>query len=200
MRRIAVAIATAAAVLLPVAIAAVPASAGDATSGTTTITFRITGCDGCTLQGTQIADEYGTPYVGPKVTIRNGSARMVVTTTHTRGMTFWLDAPWRVLIDAQPLIAFEYKGASPGSPITKADVLAAKKASPCWAGTTSSTASLDVSLRTTRVPAFNPEVADPGTTRAPLAWVNPTQKALPPFLPLFDGILAAQDYILCDVG
>lgn len=184
--------------LTPLA-AAGTASAGDVAPGTTLITFRIPGCDGCTVQGGQVADAYGTPYDTDRVTVRNGTARMVVDTDRTRGMTFFLDVPWRVMINAEPLIAFQYKGIPAGSSPTKSEVLASNKGSGCWSGTTSAAVTLDVTLRSTRVPAFDPEVTDPGTTRAPLAWVTPMQKALPPFEPLYEGVLAAQDYTLCQL-
>lgn len=200
MRRAVIAAAALVLALGPLAAGMAPANAGDVSAGSTTVTFRIPGCDGCKIRGGQVDDPYGTPYDTPTATVRNGVARMVVDTDRTQGMTFFLDVPWQVMINAEPLIAFQYKGIPAGTSVTKADVLASKKASACWAGTTSSAVTLDIRLRTTRVPAFNPEVTDPGTTRAPLAWVEPTQAALPPFEPLFEGVLAAQDYTLCELG
>lgn len=191
------------ALLAPLAPAAQAAAPAEDTDPMTTITFRVSNCEGCTLQGTTVTSTEGPAYDGPKAKVTKGVATMVVPTAQTRGMTFWLDPVKDAGIDARPLIAFQYDKEKAGTPTTVVTGRNAKRARPCWAGTTESTASLSVRVRYTKPirSAF-----DDSRTRAPIAWVTPSQDALLPSLqvafskfPKLNGVLAAQDYIVCKV-
>jgi hypothetical protein len=192
----------AAATLLAIGVAtAAPSYALDSPSGSTTVTFRVSGCEGCVIQGITTRSGATDSYNGPRAKVRNGVATMTVPTAQTAGMTFSLDAAWKVEINAQPFIAFQYKGAAPGGAVTKAAGQSARRASPCWSGTTDGTATLRVKVRKVLQPAFAPgDSGSPRKTPVPMAWVVPTQDAPPPFWPVYDGVLAAQDVALCAVG
>jgi hypothetical protein len=198
MRRL-ISAAVAAASVLALAVAP-SAVAGDVVRGATTITFHVSGCEDCVLQGFTASSYSAPPYNGPKAKVRDGVATMTVPTKQTAGMYFSIDAPEPVLVDAEPLVAFQYKGIAAGTRVTLPQIRKATKASPCWSGTTDSAVDLDVRVRYITLPAFDPDVADPGTTRAPVAWINPTKKADGPFVELYRGLLAVQDVVVCTVG
>lgn len=173
-----------------------PAAAAE----TTTITFRVTGCEGCVLQAATTPAGSDDIYNGPKAKVRNGVATMTVPTEQTAGMYFSVDAPWKVEINAQPLLVFQYQGVREGARMTKAQGRAAKRASACWAGTTANAATIRVTVRRVWQEAFDPGGPnDGGRTQVPMAWVVPTQAALPPFWKTFDGILATQNSVDCAV-
>lgn len=169
-----------------------PALAADPT---TTITFRVTGCEGCVLWGAT-TPESGAIYQAPKARVRGGVATATVPTAQTRGMYFSVDAPWKVLINAQPLLVFQYKGQPVGERTTRPQAIAAKRASACWAGTTSPAVELRVVVHRVRMPAFDPG-GSAKTTQVPMAYVVPTQEAMVPFWPLVKGVLATQNSVAC---
>lgn len=191
----ALALATGLAVLPPAT--AAPAPAADP-APTTTITFRVTGCEGCVLLGATVSgtDQDPTYYNAPKAKVRGGVATVTVPTAQTRGMVFGIDAPWKVMINAQPTLVFQYQGQEPGTRTTVAAARAAKRASVCWAGTTGATAELRVRVARVTMPAFDPD-SPPHTTQVPLAWVVPTQAALTPFYKTYRGVIGLQDGVLC---
>lgn len=169
-----------------------PAQAADPT---TTITFRVTGCEGCVLQGAT-TPETGDVYNAPKARVQGGVATVTVPTAETVGMYFSVDAPWKVLINAQPLLVFQYKGQPAGGRTTRPQAMASKRASACWAGTTAPTVELRVVVHRVRMPAFDPG-GTAKTTQVPMAYVVPTQAALTPFWPLVKGVLATQNSVAC---
>jgi len=161
----------------------------------TTITLSVTGCEGCTIRPGTLQSDTATPYNGPVTKVKNGVATFTVPTAMTVGMTFALDATWKPAINAEPLIAFQYKGLKPGSVPTKALAKVSKFASPCWSGTSQTSVTLDVVVKKVWMKAFPPSSGK--RTQAPVAWVTPTQDAPKPFINTFKGVLAAQDAIVC---
>lgn len=176
-------------------VAASPASAADPT---TTITLRVTGCEGCVFLGATVGgtEQDPTYYNAPKAKVRNGVATVTVPTSQTRGMVFGIDAPWKVMINAQPTLVFQYQGQEPGERTTPAQARASKRASICWAGTTEPTVELRIRVVRVTMPAFDPD-RPPSTTKVPMAWVVPTQAALTPFLKTYRGVIGVQDGVLC---
>lgn len=180
-----------------VVIAALPfASPAVAATQMTTITMSVTGCEGCVIVPATTPAGATDIYNGPRTKVRNGVATIVVPTAQTAGMYFGIEPSWKSMINAQPLIVFQYKGAAGGGTVTRAEAMSYKKASACWAGTTNSSTSLEVVVRRVWMPAFNP--GKPASrTQVPLAWVVPTQKALAPFWPSVKGVLAVQNTVDC---
>lgn len=195
MRRAAatiVAMAMAIAVCIPIA---PPASAA---IQQTTITMNVTGCEGCTIIPATTPADSTEIYNGPRTKVKNGGATIVVPTAMTSGMYFAIDAAWKSEINAEPLIVFQYKGAAEGERITRAEALTYKKASPCWSGTSASSADINVRVRRVWMPAFPPSAG--ARTQVPLAWVIPTQDAPAPFWPVIKGVLAVQNSVECATG
>ena len=93
-------IATGSAVAAALSLATGPAHAA---SPTTTITLKVTGCEGCTI-GVQRAITGGNPskitpakptfWEGTPVKVKSGVATLKVPTANTSGMSFTIAAPW----------------------------------------------------------------------------------------------------------
>jgi hypothetical protein len=180
-----------------VGLSAPPAQA----AGTTTITLAISNCAGCTIQPTLLrtdADGTTVTYTGAKAKVRNGVAVMKVPTANTPGMSFLLDGPEPEDINALPVLVTQYAGFKPGSVVSPAQARAAKKASGCWIGTSSSRVTLKARAMTVRLPTFP---ADGTTTPVTTAWLVPTAKAVSGFDDTAKGVLATQNVGWpCDAG
>jgi len=200
MRRIAAVVALAL-IAATVGIAA-PANAGDvAASGTTTITMRVANCEGCFIRPslTRVdADGKSVGYYGKAIKVRNGVAVLRVPTSKTPGMSFRINGPTRVPVNYAPVLVVQYKGYAPGTVVTKAQAKAAKQASACWEGTSSSSVTLSVRAARVLVPKFPPD----GTkTLATFGWFVPTAKAPGNFGPTYKGVIGTQEAgWVCDAG
>lgn len=175
--------------LAAIGVAAPPASS----AGMTTITLRISNCEGCTIQPMLLredADGKEADYTGDKVKVRDGVAVMKVPTDDTPGMSFLVDGPGPESINALPVLVVQYRGFAPGTVVTRAQAKAAKKGSGCWLGTTASSITLRARATTVRLPTFPP---DGTTTPVITAWLVPTAKAVGGFDEVFNGVLATQN-------
>ncbi len=184
---------------LAVLAVAVPAAAraDDPPAPTTTITFRVTGCDGCTISAWV---PVLTPDGGPaaKAKVKDGRASLQIPTAQTQGTSFQITPVKNPYMNAVTLIVFQYKGAAPGDVITKSQAKTYRRGSACWAGTADEAAQIRVRVRSVWGPAFAPDEKNPPTrARQPLAWVVPTQQAAAPYWPLFKGALQAQGNPSC---
>jgi hypothetical protein len=176
-----------------VSIAAPPAMAEDMT----TLTLKVTGCDGCTISAwTPTLSSDGGPTVTAKV--KDGVATMQIPTAQTTGTSFQIDPVKDPLMNAVTLIVFQYKGVQPGARITKSQAMTYRRGSACWAGTTEATAQIRVKVRKVWGPAFDPQTKNPPKrSLQPLAWVVPTQQSAAPYWPLFKGALQTQGNPAC---
>lgn len=170
---------------------AVPASAA---VPMTTLTMSVTGCEGCTITPSQYRKGMKEAWSGTAAKVSNGVATLTVPTSRTAGMYFAIEATWKVEIAAQPLITMQYKAMPVGGTITRAQAMASRRGSACWAGTTESTAALDVIVKRVLMPAFPP---GDHKTSVPLAWVTPTTKSPGGFNSAYKGVLATQDVWVC---
>ncbi len=163
----------------------------------TTITMRVMGCNGCTITPVQAIAGSADMWTGQGVKVRAGRAVFSVPTARTSGMSFNLDATWRVDINAEPVIVTQYEGYQPGQRVTKRQAKAAKKATACWAGTSDAAITLRVMVRRVWMPGF-PE----GTrrTRVPLAWMIPTAATTGGFDSADKGVIAQQEAWYCPAG
>jgi hypothetical protein len=163
----------------------------------TTVTFNVVGCEGCTISSwLPIVTSDGGPSAQAKVA--NGVATLQIPTAQTTGASFQIDPVKDPFMNAVTLIVFQYKGAKPGSVITKAQAKTYRRGSACWAGTTDDTANIRVRVRQVWGPAFDPLAKNPPKRALqPLAWVVPTQQSAAPYWPLFKGALQAQDTPAC---
>lgn len=95
-------------------------------------------------------------------------------------------------INALPVIVIQYRGATPGKRVTRAEALRAKSASPCWSGTDQPGVQLRVRVSLMKTAGF-----PSGRATVPVAWVVPTQEAFGGFGRLYSGVLAGQDIWPC---
>jgi type 1 fimbria pilin len=128
----------------------------------TTITVRVSGCEGCTIQPGQWRDASGEPWNGKKGVVRGGTVTLTVPTARTAGMAFTITAPWAVDQNAAQNVVVQYSGVQPGKTPTRAQIRKAKQATACWAGTTMNRARLAIRVQRIQIEAF-----PPGSGRGP---------------------------------
>ena len=186
-------IATGSAVAAALSLAIVPAHAA---SPTTTITLKVTGCEGCTI-GVQRAITGGNPskitpakptfWEGTSVKVKSGVATLKVPTANTSGMSFTITAPWEsgtnfvsniVLGSALPA----------GSTVTSSQQAATTKATACWAGT----AKTDVTIKVQVAKA-----SLGGGATAASAWATPTVATVGALADTTKGTLGNQEAYYC---
>ncbi len=175
----------------------VPISA--ATQTLVTLNFTGNGCEGCVITPVQLiyASDNGGQDVSwnddfsTKRKVRGDSVTLRVPTESTRGMYFYIDPPDSKsldLLNANPMVVFQYAGYSPGEWVERAQAVKASSASPCWSGTTEASVSLSVNVRAVRLQLRNDT---PATYRVPIAWVAPTEQAFGGFMGASRGLIAA---------
>jgi hypothetical protein len=165
-------------------------------AGVTTITFTVTGCEGCQITPVW-AIQGQDPVTFATTTVVDGSAFAAVPTSLTQGMSFNITAPWKVRIDAEPVIVTQYQGVAPGTTVTKAMAKKAPKATGCWAGTTDKAVALTVVVRRVTMPSFPDESKK---ARVPLAWIQPTAETTGGFAVTQKGVIAQQEAWYCPAG
>ncbi len=175
--------------------APVPTAAPSATPGpTTTITMNVRGCEGCVIQANQFVDDRTTPYQSAEAKVTDGVVTLSVPIANTTGMYFSIQTAKPVAIDALPLITTQVRGHRAGTTLTRAQQIAGKKASACWAGTTATTVTINVTVNRVRMPGF-PNAKK--KVSVPLARFAPTVKALGGFDTAYKGVIATQDVWPC---
>lgn len=162
----------------------------------TTITMKVTGCEGCTILSSSWTDKNAQPWNGPTAKVKNGVATLVVPTDKTKGMSFVLEPTWKPSFNAESVIVTQYEGFSPGEKVNWGQAKKAKNASACWSGTTSDAVAVDVAVKKVPLPAF-PAGTKPPVTKVPAAYFVVTDKASGQFWNTDKGVLGAQDAILC---
>lgn len=168
-----------------------------ADTGATTLTLKVAGCEGCTIQAFQYVEKGNKSYQSDPTKVTNGVATIGVPTAKTKGMYFSITPPKPISINAQPLITVQYKAVAPGTTVTKAKAKASRSASACWAGTTEGTATIDVVVKRIIMKSFPNEKRK---VSVPLAFFQPSVKAYGGFNQPFKGLLATQDVWLCGPG
>ena len=114
----------------------------------------------------------------------------------TQGMSFNITAPWKVDIDAEPVIVTQYQGRAEGSRVTKGQATASAKATACWSGTTAASVTLRVSVRRVTLPGM----MKGSTVKVPLAWMRPTVGTTGGFDKAQKGVIAQQEAWYCPAG
>lgn len=174
---------------------AAPAATTAATSGPqTTITMNVTGCEGCTIQANQFVNGTTPAYESKSAVVTAGVATITVPTANTSGMYFSIQTAKPARIDALPLITTQVKGHAAGTTLTRAQQIAGKKASACWAGTADAAVTIAVTVNRVKMPSFP---NGKKKTLVPLARFAPTVKAFGGFNTAYKGVLATQDVWLC---
>ncbi len=137
------------------------------------------------------------PVTFATTTVIDGSAFASIPTSLTAGLSFNITPRWKMDIDAEPVIVTQYQGIAPGTRVTKAQAVKAKKATACWSGTTQPEVTLNVIVRRVTMPAF-PDASQ--KTTVPLAWIQPTAQSTGGFGPAQKGVIAQQEAWYCPAG
>jgi hypothetical protein len=126
-----------------------------------------------------------------KHAIHNRKAAFVVPTERTVVMSVTVHTPWEGQTGYATMMVFRYKGLAPGDRIGFNKARTMTKASGCWAGTTEKEYTLRFKVRKVNVWGVHEKVP------AQIAWAPTTQEWLRPILPVYGGVLGAQDVFLC---
>jgi hypothetical protein len=158
----------------------------------TVLTVNVRSCEGCEITlVSYLNGDMGAGWASDPHTVRNGKAAFVVPTAKTEGLSVMVRTPWEGQTGYATMVVFRYKGLAAGERIGFNRARTKKKASGCWAGTTEKQASLRFKVRRVNVQGVHGKV--PGN----IAWAPTTQAWLPPMLPVYGGVLGAQDVIAC---
>lgn len=179
-----------------------PATSGRSAVGTTSLTLKVRGCDGCTIQPVRAGTTATTPvWRGRTKKVRNGVVHWTVSMRHTVGMSFDIGDPHAVNVGAMPDIVVAYRGLTVGERVLAGVARHKKRANGCWAGTRRAATTLRVRVERFRTTsAFPPLVQGYSIrpyfvrTRAHLRLGSGTM-----YGPTFHGAIGNQDAYFCDV-
>ncbi len=171
---------------------AMTSSAAASPSTTVTLTFVGQSCEGCVVTPQAFVVGATGSYSAKSRKVRDGRVSFVVPTEQTRGMSFTINTARPAAINALPVIVMQYRGAAPGTRVTRAQAVRAKSASPCWSGTDQAEVEFQVRVSSVMTAGF-----PSGRAKVPVAWVVPTQEAFGGFGRQFKGVLAGQDTWPC---
>ena len=157
----------------------------------TALTINIRSCEGCEVTLISYLDDGSQGWASDPHSVLNGSVAFVLPTSRTVGMSAMVRTPWEGQTGYVTMVVFRYQGLAPSQRIGFNRARIQKKASGCWAGTTEHKATLRFKVRRVNVPGVHGKV--PGN----IAWTPVTQPWLRPILPVYRGVLGAQDVILC---
>jgi len=161
----------------------------------TVLTVKIRACEGCEVTlVSYLQEDPQSGWSSEPHTIAGGQAAFVVPTAKTLGLTAMIRTPWEGQTGYVTMAVFRYQGLVPGDRIGFNRARTMTKASGCWAGTSARQATLRIKVRRVMVPGVHGKV--PGQ----IAWAPTTQVWLRPTLPVYGGVLGAQDVILCKGG
>jgi hypothetical protein len=166
----------------------------------TLVRLIVRNCNGCTV-GVQrgLKNEPTTTVVpaqpnywnGPTAKVRNGLAILSLPTAYTPGASFILSAPWEGDTGGVTNIALGGRGAV-GRTFTANQAQDRKRATACWAGTTASSSTINVSVTRRTMP---------GTGNKPavfaIAWASPSVAVTGSLSPTVHGMLGNQDMYFC---
>jgi hypothetical protein len=167
-----------------------------AASPSTTITLKVTGCEGCTI-GVQRAITGGNPskitpatpafWEGTPVKVKSGVATLKVPTANTSGMSFTITAPWESGTNAVSNIVLG--SARPaGSTVTSSQQAKTTQATACWAGTAKTSVTIKVQVV---------KASMSGGAIAASAWATPTVATVGPLQDSTKGTLGNQEAFYC---
>jgi len=133
------------------------------TQAEVTINFVGINCEGCTITYAPDSGAEGMP-----ATITNGSATFTSASGALGPGYFSIDGDQFANLNARTTISFLYKGAKPGSTVSRSQAVTSKRVFPCWAGTDTT------EEFTVRVGTVVDRSALGKNKRAVIAWVQPT--------------------------
>jgi hypothetical protein len=159
----------------------------------TVLTLHVTGCDRCSVTLQHAVS--GRPHVWTSPTRRVGADHRVtfrLRTARTHGLSFVLRAPWQGNTGAVPNVVTRYAGHRVDAAVTRTAARHASRATGCWAGTTSSAATL-----TFRVGRVHARTLSGEPTYLPLAYATLTLPSWQPMVHAVKGTIGNQDAFYC---
>ena len=177
---------------LTLAVVGPTTAVGGPVAANTVLTVNVRSCEGCEITLISYLDgDMGAGWASDPHLVQNGKAAFVVPTAKTEGLSVMVRTPWEGHTGYVTMVVFRYQGLAVGDRIGFNKARTMKKASGCWAGTTEKQASLRFKVRRVNVRGVHGKV--PGN----IAWAPTTQAWLKPMLPVYGGVLGAQDVIAC---
>lgn len=179
---------------------AAPSAPSVNTGPSTIVRLVVRHCEGCTV-GVQrgLLNEPATTvfpatpeyWNGPSAKVRNGMAILSIPTAYTAGSSFTLSAPWEGKTEAMTNIALGGIGGA-GRTLTPNQAQARKRATACWAGTTASSTTINVSVARRTMPGQGNKPA-----AFAIAWASPSVAVIGRLSSTVHGMLANQDMYFC---
>ena len=176
---------------------ATPTSSTTATAATTTtLVISLAGCEGCKV----FAEQDGTktqPLTTPwqvSGTVRSGRVTLTVPTRRTTGMHFAVTCGGDICNsnNAQPVVVLRYRDYPVGAIVEDSAAEQQTEASGCWAGTTSSTVRLHLSM------TVFPDIIALRHAHSILVWASPQVAVVPgTWEATYHGGLGTQSEVLC---
>ncbi|GAA4382072.1 hypothetical protein GCM10023146_44410 [Nocardioides caricicola] len=163
---------------------------------TTTITFEVPDCDGCTLQlqnGRWDEDaRWGVRvWTGKEKEVQDGTVRFTVPTRRTHGLSVLVRAPWEGHTGYVTTVAMRYARQQAGDVVGFREARHTRNASACWAGTGAGKVTIPVTVRKVRVDGVHERVD------GSIAYATTTQEWIDPMRAAWDGVLGSQDANIC---
>lgn len=161
----------------------------------TTVTVVVRGCRACTVQAVRYVPAEGQDPWWSRVRKVGADGQVVFTvpTRRTRGMTFFVDAPWHGLDGVASVMVARYAGLTTGERVTPPQARSARRGEACWAGTAGPSARIVM-----RVERYRSRTMSQGKpTWHPRAWAVRGLESMPPMVRTFKGSIGAQDAIGC---
>lgn len=163
----------------------------------TTITFTVTGCEGCTIgvqralaPGSHVRPTRPAYWSGPSGIVAGGKVQLRVPTARTSGMSFTINAPWQGEFGAVANVVLGAGGRG-GAQVSERAARQRKRATACWAGTDASAADITVLVVPVTLEGYD------GPVDAPLAWASPAVATVGPLTDTYRGTLGNQDAFYC---
>lgn len=174
---------------------AVPAApAPQQAPSTTTVTFELPDCEGCTVQLEQGRERRGDVTAWrsrEKAVGDDGVVRFTVPVRRTRGVAVLVGAPWEGHTGYTTTVAMRYAGMQPGDEPTLAEARDQTRASACWAGAGVGRVTVPLTVEKVRVDGVHRRVW------GSIAYASTTQDWVAPMRDVWDGVLGSQDLNIC---
>lgn len=177
--------------------AAPAATAGAATQRAahrTTLTLEMPTCELCTVrlyQGRWDHTHRPTAWISREKRVIDEQASWRIRSSHTRGMSISVEAPWEGHTGYRITVAFRYGGEQVGDHVSFREARRKQHAAACWEGTRRDRVTLPVEVRRVRVDGVHHRV--PGS----IAYLPTTQSWLTPMFSAWDGVLGMQEIPIC---
>ena len=163
---------------------------------TTTITFEVPDCEGCTLElnnGRWDEDaQWGVKvWASKEKQVRDGKVRFTVPTRMTHGLSVLVRAPWEGHTGYITTVAMRYAKKQPGDEVGFREARHTRHATACWAGTDADEVTFPITVKKVRVAGVQERV------KGSIAYATTTQEWMEPMRAAPRGVLGSQEANIC---